>query len=149
MRNSAVDNPQFLADTMGSFLGWRDAKAGKSYAEARPLVVDKGQFLFQSRCGACHTVGEGDKLGPDLLGVTARRDRSWLTRYIFAPDKMLAERDPIAVMLFEKYQTVRMPNMSLGSTDVADLLLFLEARSGAKHDPTRHEHAPKETVSGR
>jgi protein SCO1/2 len=141
MRNSAVDNPRFLADTMGNFLGWRDPNRGKSYAEARPLTIDKGQFLFQSRCSACHTVGQGDKLGPDLLGVTSRRERTWLASYIMSPDKMLAERDPIAVMLFEKYENVRMPNLSLGTTDVGDLLLYLDSQSSHPRQPARKESA--------
>jgi protein SCO1/2 len=131
MRNSAVDNPQFLADTIGTFLGWRDMKLGKNYAEARPLTVDKGQYLFQSRCTACHTIGRGDKLGPDLLGVSARRNRAWLTRYLAEPETMLAEGDPIASVLFEKYQTVRMPNLRLGGEDISALLSYLEAQSGA------------------
>src|SRR5256885_545984 len=91
MRNSAVDNPQFLATTIGNFLGWKDTAPRKSYAEARPLVLDKGEYFFQSQCSVCHSIGQGDKMGPDLAGVTARRDRSWLVRYITAPDKMLAE----------------------------------------------------------
>jgi protein SCO1/2 len=130
MRNSAVDNPQFLAVTIGNFLGWRDRKSEKSYADARPLSMDKGQFLFQSRCSACHTVGQGDKLGPDLMGVTARRERGWLSRYLMEPDRMLAEGDPVATALFEKYQGVRMPNLRLGSSDVAVLLSYLEAQAG-------------------
>src|SRR5438552_5544155 len=75
MRNSAVDNPQFLATTIGNFLGWRDTKPRKSYAEARPLSVGQGEYLFGSRCSACHTLGQGNKMGPDLAGVTLRRDR--------------------------------------------------------------------------
>src|SRR6266851_5416868 len=66
MRNSAVDDPQFLAGTIGTFLGWRNQKQGRNYAEAQPLNVNKGQFLFDSRCGACHSLGQGDKVGPDL-----------------------------------------------------------------------------------
>jgi protein SCO1 len=131
MRNSAVDDPQFLYATMKTFLGWRDAKLQQNYAEAAPLDVDKGQFLFQSRCSACHTIGEGDKVGPDLLGVTTRRERAWLARYIQAPDQVLAARDPIAVTLFEKYKEVRMPNVRLGSPDVADVILYLEKHGGA------------------
>src|SRR5207247_4020711 len=100
MRNSAVDNPQFLATTIANFLGWKNAAPGKSYAEARPLVLDKGEYFFQSQCSVCHSIGQGDKMGPDLAGVTARRDRAWLVRYITAPDKMLAEGDPIATALF-------------------------------------------------
>jgi protein SCO1/2 len=131
MRNSAVDNPQFLADTIGVFLGWRDRAPQKSYAEARPLDIGLGEHLFISRCTACHTLGQGDKLGPDLLGVTARRERAWIARYIVEPAKMLQERDPIAVSLHEKYPSVRMPNQSLGSGDVAAVISYLESRQGA------------------
>jgi protein SCO1/2 len=141
MRNSAVDNPQFLADTIGNFLGWKDATRGKSYADARPLTIDKGQYLFQSQCGACHTIGQGDKLGPDLSGVTTRRDRAWLARYLAEPETMLAEGDPIATALFDKYQTVRMPNLSLGRDDIAALLSHLDAQSGTPRKQARKDSA--------
>jgi protein SCO1/2 len=131
MRNSAVDDPQFLSGTIGNFLGWRDMKAGKSYTEAKPLNVGGGEFLFGSRCSACHTIGQGDKIGPDLAGVTARRDRNWLARYVQQPDRMLAEGDPIAKALFEKYKNARMPNVSLGTADVQAVLAYLESRDTA------------------
>jgi protein SCO1 len=131
MRNSAVDNPQFLATTIGNFLGWRNAMKGQSYAEARPLALDKGEYFFQSQCSPCHTVGQGDKMGPDLQGVTARRDRAWLTRYIMTPDKLLAEGDPIAVSLFKKYQYARMPNLRLSPEEVAAVLSYVEGRKDA------------------
>ena len=134
MRNSAVDNPQFLATTIGNFLGWKDTTPRKSYAEARPLVLDKGEYFFQSQCSVCHSIGQGDKMGPDLAGVTARRDRAWLVRYITAPDKMLAEGDPIATALFEKYQYARMPNLRLSSDEVAAVLSYVEGRGGAHGD---------------
>jgi protein SCO1/2 len=144
MRNSAVDNPQFLATTIANFLGWKNAAPGKSYAEARPLALDKGEYFFQSQCSVCHSIGQGDKMGPDLAGVTARRERAWLNRYIIAPDKMLAEGDPIAVALFEKYQYARMPNLRLSSDEVAAVLSYVEARSRAPREP-----APKDSVTSR
>jgi protein SCO1/2 len=128
-RNSAVDSPPFLAARMGTFFGWRDATPGTSYAEASPITVKNGQRLFQSKCSACHTVGQGDKVGPDLAGVTARRDRAWLLRYIGEPDALLAARDPTAVALFHRYKEIRMPNLKLGASDVADLVSFLEGFS--------------------
>ncbi len=133
MRNSAMDNPQFLVTTISNFLGWKGGTtADRSYAEAKPLSIDKGQFLFQSRCEACHTIGGGDKIGPDLKGVTHRRDAAWLTRYVAQPEKMLAEGDPIATGLFRQYKQVRMPNVELGTDDVAAVLSFIAARSDGK-----------------
>jgi protein SCO1/2 len=129
MRNSPMDNPQFLATTIANFLGWKSRAPDPGYAEARPLAIDKGQFLFQSRCQACHTVGGGDRLGPDLQGVTQRRARGWLARYLAEPDRMRAEGDPLATSLFRKYGEVRMPNLELGTEDVAALLSYLDAQS--------------------
>lgn len=142
MRNSSVDNPQFLATTIGNFLGWKNATPGKSYAEARPLVLDKGEYFFQSQCSVCHTIGQGDKMGPDLLGVSARRDRAWLSSYIMAPDKMLAEGDPIATALFEKYQYARMPNLRLSSAEAAAVLSYVDAQSGAPRQPAKKDSVP-------
>jgi len=145
MRNSAVDNPRFLAKQIGNFLGWRDQEPAQSYAVLRePPKVDGGEYLFRSRCATCHTIGKGDGIGPDLANVTRRRDRSWVGRYITEPDKMLEERDPIAVELFAKYKNVRMPNLSLGAGDVAVLLSHIEKASVAS-SPS----APKSSVSAR
>jgi hypothetical protein len=48
------------------------------------------------------------------------------------PDKLLAEGDPIAKALFEKYKNARMPNVSLGAADVAAVLSYLESRDTAQ-----------------
>ena len=136
-RTSAVDNPRFLAGRIGSLLGWRDTEPQKSYADARLVVADNGQRLFQSKCSSCHSIGAAEKIGPDLLGVTARRDRAWLTRYIAAPDELLAAGDPTATALFEKYRKIRMPNLKLGSSDVADIISYLDTAGRSKTAATR------------
>lgn len=73
-------------------------------------------------------------MGPDLLDVTARRERTWLLRYIQVPDQVLASGDPIAKTLYEKYQKARMPNVGLGGADVAAIVSYLEAQS-SKDEP--------------
>ncbi|MDB5903644.1 MAG: hypothetical protein JWM26_2522 [Betaproteobacteria bacterium] len=131
--NSARENPKFLATRMSSFLGWKEnAIASKSYAEARAPVFESGQYLFQSRCAACHTIGQGDRVGPDLSGIAARRERAWLTRYVQVPEKVLAAGDPTAVALFKKYKEVRMPNLGLGMDEVAGVLSYIESRPPTK-----------------
>ena len=129
MVNSAEDNPRFLAATIGTFFGWRSEQPGPSYAEARPLELDQGGYLFRARCVGCHTIGGGDLVGPDLAGVTDRRDAAWLRQYLAAPDKVLAAGDPIASALYAKYHQIPMPNLGLSSEDVADLLAYLEAHN--------------------
>ncbi len=143
MRNSAVDNPRFLATTISNFMGWKKAPPGRSYTEVTLRAPDTGAYVFQSRCSACHTVGKGDAVGPDLAGVTTRRDRGWLVRYLRAPDQMLAEKDPIAISLFAKYKNVPMPNLRLSEGEIATLLSFLEARSGARQEEAREGSEPR------
>ncbi len=89
------------------------------------MGTQPGQSMYRKMCTGCHTIGVGDKVGPDLRGVTERRDRAWLVSYLRDPLGMI-KRDPIARALAEKYPTVRMPNMGLSEEDAADLMDFLQ-----------------------
>lgn len=91
---------------------------------------EEGQAIFQGSCAPCHTIGGGPLAGPDLEGVTAARDRDWLVRWISQPDKMLAERDPIAIELLAEFNNVPMPNMGLSEAEAAAVLAYLESQSG-------------------
>ena len=156
MRNSAVDNPGFIARTIGDWLNsWQNTKQDqvKSYADVRPLKMTAGQYMFSTHCGACHTIGGGDRIGPDLRSVTTTRDHAWLSRFIVEPDKMMAERDPVAVSLLAKYK-VRMPNLGLTKHDAADLIVYLgeQGRAAARTPATATEAtapAPVATAAGR
>ncbi|MBI4320126.1 MAG: c-type cytochrome [Chloroflexi bacterium] len=106
--------------------------AGLAYVvEAAPpgQSAGEGQVVFQQKCAACHTIGQGDRSGPDLKGVTARRDRAWLTRWIATPDRLIAQGDPIAAEMLKKY-SVPMPNMGLSDAEVSSVVAYLEAQSG-------------------
>jgi protein SCO1 len=144
MLNSAVDNPRFLAVTISNFLtDWRAGRVtpGRTYEAARPIAgLEPGAYLFDSKCAACHTFGDGDSVGPDLAGVMRARDRAWLERFIKTPDRLLAENDPIATALFAKYKQVVMPNLRLGDGDVAAVLKYIEAheaRGGTRNSKSR------------
>ena len=135
MLRSAEDNPRFMAANIRTFFGWPDDGPAQSYADARPLDIDRGSYIFQTRCVGCHTVGQGDLVGPDLAGVTTRRDSDWLHTYIYAPDEMLANGDPVAAALYARYRRVRMPNLSLDSDDVDAVVAYLNQQSAAAPPP--------------
>jgi protein SCO1/2 len=88
-----------------------------------------GADLFNTRCISCHTIGDGDKLGPDLLGVVSKREKPWLVRWLMEPDVMLNEKDPQAVALFYKYNKVPMPNMKLRHEDALDLIEYMQSET--------------------
>ncbi len=137
VRGSALDNPQFTAQIIGNWMNnWATAKISKSYEGAAPLQPPgKGQYLFATKCVTCHSIGQGDRTGPDLAAAVARRDRGWLTRYISAPDKMRAAGDPIARELRAKYGTVRMPNLNVSEGEAAEVLAYIQSQA--------HSEAPQ------
>jgi protein SCO1/2 len=134
MRGSALDSPSFQARMIGEFLdnfkhsnladkGSGDGSAIKNF--------DQGKYLFGRDCLPCHTVGQGDKIGPDLLGVTRTREPKWLARMIQHPDQLLSENDPLALALLKKYNNVRMPNIWLNEDEMKTVLGYIEARTAA------------------
>jgi protein SCO1/2 len=133
MKRSTFDNAQVLTGVIGGWLhNWKVGETGtkRSYAEASPIAAQShGEKLFRTRCMTCHSVGGGDGVGPDLLGVTDKRERAWLVRWLKVPNEMLAEKDPIAIELYVKYREVAMPNLKLTDVDAAGLIDYLQAQS--------------------
>jgi protein SCO1/2 len=109
-----------------------------------------GEALFTKLCAPCHTIGVGDHVGPDLRGVTQRRDHAWLSSFIRNPGGMRAQHDPVALELAAKFPTVRMPALGLAEVDAADLIDYLEKRNARleegtsspalAHDHHHHDH---------
>jgi mono/diheme cytochrome c family protein len=86
---------------------------------------EKGEELFQSKgCVACHTIGKGKLTGPDLKGVTERREEEWLKKWLKSPDTMIMT-DPIAKELLKEY-FVPMPNQGLTDDDIEALMAYLK-----------------------
>ena len=135
MRSSPFENPFVLANQLGDWLhDWKAPRpVGQDYVNAPALrTVSRGESLFRTRCSACHIVGTGDgiaRVGPNLAGVLESRERAWLERFIAAPDRMLAEKDPLATELFEAYNRVPMPNMRLNDIEISALLEYIDEES--------------------
>lgn len=130
MKRSPFENPHILASHLGDWLhNWKtESKNNNSYADAPRLrKLLPGEQLFRTRCSSCHDIGK-DSVGPDLFAVTENRDRVWLTRWLKEPDKMLAEKDPLAMSLLNRFK-IPMPNMRLTDQDVIDVIGYLTAET--------------------
>jgi cytochrome oxidase Cu insertion factor (SCO1/SenC/PrrC family) len=129
IRRSAYESPRLLADLLGRALQnyAPDAVGPRETYAAAGEVIDRshGAYLFRTRCRTCHTIGEGDRLGPDLAGVATARPRDWLSRWIREPDRMIAERDPTALGLMARYRNVPMPNLGLNEAEAEQIIEYL------------------------
>ncbi|MGQ0701582.1 MAG: c-type cytochrome [Gemmatimonadales bacterium] len=95
---------------------------------------DEGKRVFQSICVACHTVGAGVRMGPDLKGVTERRERMWLMRFIRDPEQLRREGDSLTIALMAQYG-VRMPSLGLTDPQLEAVIGYLAASQAPP--PTR------------
>lgn len=96
---------------------------------AAPPGQGDGQAIFQQKCASCHTIGGGKTVGPDLKGISAARERAWLVSFITAPDKVIAQKDPIAVKLLQEYG-MPMPAMGLSEAEVSSVIEYLSTQGG-------------------
>ncbi len=94
------------------------------------LAASDGKAIFEQKCQSCHTIGGGRLVGPDLKDVSTRRDSDWLVSFITAPDKLIAQGDPIAGQLVKEY-IMQMPNLGLSADDARAVLNYINAQSGA------------------
>jgi len=89
--------------------------------------AERGEGIFQQKCSACHTVGGGRTVGPDLAGVTSKRDRAWLLRIITAPGALFDSGDPEAKKLLEEFRGIRMPDLKIPAEEADAILAYLAA----------------------
>ena len=85
----------------------------------------QGKLAFESKCLACHSIGGGRKLGPDLAGVTKRRTEGWLVRWLKNPDEML-KTDADAKALLKEHNNIPMPNQNLPENEIRQYLKYFK-----------------------
>ena len=84
----------------------------------------QGKTMFDTRCLACHTIGRGPAIGPDLLGVTTRREDHWIRSWLRSPETMLA-KDDTAKALLARFK-VPMPNQNLSEAEIEHLIRYFK-----------------------
>lgn len=97
-----------------------------------------GATTFKTVCAACHTVGKGKLVGPDLAGVTERRSEAWLLKFIKSSQSLIKSGDKTADSLFQAYNQVMMPDQPLDDAKIKEVLAYIHTTASA---------APAETVT--
>jgi len=89
----------------------------------------EGEIIFKTNCAACHSLGQGDLVGPDLKGLMDRRDENWTRSFILGSQALIAEGDTLALALFQKYNFVPMPDQLLNDDELSAVIEFIKAQS--------------------
>jgi len=97
--------------------------SGNSWAQ------DPGEQVFNTTCFACHTIGGGRLIGPDLAGVHEKRSQEWLEKFIKSSQAMINAGDAEAVALFEEYNSLLMPDAVATDEEVRQVLSYIRVQS--------------------
>ena len=112
-------------------------------APTDPVAV-KGKLAFDSKCLACHSIAGGDKLGPDVFGVSKRRSEAWLTRWLKNPDEML-KSDADAKAMLDKYK-VPMPDQHLSDQEIREYIAYFKWAD--EHLQVQGKQQPQQSAAG-
>lgn len=100
------------------------------------FAFDGGKY-FESKCATCHTIGGGDKIGPDLAGLSKRRKLDWIVKFVNYPDGMIngdeeeagyEKPDPIAVKVYNLYKPQMMAEHELDKKQIQAILKYIDSK---------------------
>ena len=130
MRRSNMDKPEVVAKLLTENLSEWHATPGltNDFAKAptRLEPMSRGEELYSTRCVDCHSMGGGDRLGPDLKNITRIRDVAWLKAWLKDPAKVIAAKDPVATELLGRFRGLVMPNLGLTDEDISSVIEFMK-----------------------
>ncbi|NIM49004.1 MAG: c-type cytochrome [Gemmatimonadales bacterium] len=103
--------------------GGERGAGGEQGAAAHP-----GKDIFDRVCFACHSIGEGPRVGPDLKDIHQRREQDWLVRWMRDPLGMI-ETDSIGRAILAEWNNVPMAPPNLSDQEIDDVLDYISAVS--------------------
>ncbi len=83
--------------------------------------------LFDELCADCHSIGEGDMKGPDLMGIEQIHTEDWLIKFIRSAKTVINSGDPKAIKSWEQYNKGNMPDNSLSDAEIKSLIDYIRS----------------------
>jgi len=93
-------------------------------------AAETGEQIFTRICKACHTIGQGKLVGPDLAGVSQRYDPEWIIPFVQSSQTVIKSGDPAAVARFEEFNKLIMPDNPISRSEVLSIIAYIEATAG-------------------
>ncbi|MBK6522174.1 MAG: c-type cytochrome [Bacteroidia bacterium] len=114
-----------------------------------PLIAQNGEATFKQTCGACHTIGKGKVVGPDLMNVHKKRKEEWIIKFVKGSQAFIKSGDADAKAIFDEFNGMVMPDQPLKDEDIKAVIAYIGAQSdgAAVSEPVADASAKKETPS--
>lgn len=124
----------YVADPAGAEEVVEEAAAPVADAGSSDLEL-AGQKLFKANCKACHSVGDNKVVGPGLKGISDKREKEWLVKWITNSGDLIASGDGDAQAIFAEYKNSIMPPQAVSEEDITAILAYIKnppVKKGAK-----------------
>ena len=87
---------------------------------------NKPAEIFEKNCSICHKISTEKLIGPGLAGITQRRDKAWIVKFVRSSKTLIESGDKIAVQVFNENNKIPMPeHMFLSEADVNGLIDYI------------------------
>lgn len=93
-------------------------------------MAQKGESVYDVKCGSCHKLSDEKLVGPGWKDVTKRNTAAWIMNFVTNVDEML-NTDPKAQAQLE-ICLVRMPNQNLSDDDARNVYEFMRKNDGVQ-----------------
>ena len=102
-----------------------------------PNAQNQGEQLFKQKCTACHTVGGGKLIGPDLANVHIRRTEEWIIKFVHSSQSLIKSGDTTAVAVFNQHNKVVMPDQDLNNNQIKSIIAYIASNSPDANNPNK------------
>ena len=101
-----------------------------------------GEKIFLTVCRACHTIGQGRLVGPDLANIHNRLEEGWIIKWVKSSQKMVKSGDPAAVKIFNEYNKIPMPDNALTDAQIISVINYIKIKSPKEKNSKKEVKAP-------
>lgn len=93
------------------------------------MFAQDGASLYKQTCSACHSIGKGKLVGPDLAGISEKRTEDWIISFV-KNAQALGETDADAKAMIDEYG-YPMPNQNVSDDEIKAIIAYINENSPA------------------
>ncbi len=108
--------------------------------------IAAGEGNFKQTCAACHSIGKGRLVGPDLVNVDQRRPEDWIIKFIKSSQTVVKGGDKYADSLFQAFNKVVMPDQpTLSDEQIKGIISYIKVKSSSPATDTAQQKSNQNT----
>lgn len=111
-----------------------------------PVNAQNGEATFKQVCGACHSIGKGKLVGPDLKDVNKKRKEEWIIKFVKGSQALIKSGDADAKAIFDEFGGMVMPDQNLKDEEIKSVIAYIAEQSGGATETAATE-APATEVA--